>query len=264
MKNPNKSALNLTGLLALSLSNSVFAHVNVAPEAAFTVGEEPREYLEGSRAYINLNLPEDCASEDGSKRFAITSTVMILPNGSGLSEDFYTTGHGSDEQFTANIMMRTKPRLNANWGQIGAETGGVTPYGSRAKTVDTRALKWLKGHIKTTQTYDNSEFVTSLPKIKSESCVNKVRVEIPTITYCTGGYSRAWIGTAGSQFQPSPKTVVEDSYEPYFYIVRKAENPLSDTCGEGEEITVRPSDGDINQYSGDWLQRPSDHPYDDK
>lgn len=65
---------------------------------------------------------------------------------------------------------------------------------------------------------------------------------------------RAWIGTPGSKFKDAPKMVVEEEYEPYFYIVHSVENPLGDACGEGEEISVRPSDADINYYSGDWVQ----------
>lgn len=255
MKKIHSGAVTLTGALLLGLSSSVFAHVNIAPEGSLTAGENSREYIEGSRAYIQLNLPEDCANEDRSKRFAITSTVVILPNGSGLSEDFYTTGRGSDEHFSANAMMRAKPRASANWLQVGIEAGDVAPYGSRASSSDTRVLKWLDGHIKTGYSYDNAEFVTSLPKISPDSCVKKLRVEIPTITYCTDGYSRAWIGTPGSRFMASEKTKVEESYEPYFYVVRSEKNPLPAACGEGEEVTARPSDEDINHYSGNWIKR---------
>ncbi len=96
--------------------------------------------MEGSRAYINLNLPEDCANEEKTERYAITSTVVILPNGEALSEDFYTTGHGSDEHFSTNVMMGAKPRISNNWVQASTETGAVAPYSSRAKTVDSRAI----------------------------------------------------------------------------------------------------------------------------
>ena len=261
MKQLNSGNKYLAAILLSALSSSAFAHVNIAPETALTAGEKPREYVEGSRAYIQLNLPEDCATEDRSQRFPIASTVVILPSGTAISEDFYTTGRGSDELFGANIMMRSKPRASANWIQVGVETGDVGAFGSRATTTDTRVLKWLGGRIKTGQVYDNAEFVTSLPKIKAESCVKKVRVEIPTVTYCTDGYSRAWIGTPNSRFQPSPKQVVEESYEPYFYVVRAKSNPLSAACGEGEETTVRPTDEDINQYAGDWIQESPNNPY---
>lgn len=261
MKTLNKHMINLTGILALGFSGSLFAHVNVASDSSLTVGEESREYVEGSRAYINLNLPEDCATEDRSQRFAITSAVVIFPNGEALTEDFYTTGHGSEEHFSATATMGVKARASSNWVQVGAESGAVPPYGSRAKTVDNRALKWLGGNLKTTSVYDNAEFVLKLPKIEASSCVAKVRVEIPSITYCEDGNMRAWIGTPNSKFKDAPKIVVEEEYEPYFYIVRAEDNPLGDSCGEGEEMTVRPSDADINQYSGDWVQESADNPY---
>lgn len=253
MKKLSKSVQCLVGALAVGAMGTALAHVNVAPEGALTVGENSREYIEGSRAYIQLNLPEDCSNESGSERFAIASAVIVLPNGEGLSEDFYSTGHGSTDPFSANIMMGTKPRADASWNQVGAELGAVSDYGKRSKTADSRALKWLGGHVKTTYAFQNAEFVTSLPKINADSCVVKARVEIPTVTYCTGGYSRAWIGTAGSNFVASEKQVVEETYEPYFYVVRADSNPLPEACGDGETITVRPTDDDINQYSGDWL-----------
>lgn len=255
--------LNLiTLVLTLAFSSSAFAHVNVAADSSFAAGGEPREYIEGSRAYIDLNLPEDCANEDKTERYAIHSAVVILPSAEGLPlEDFHTTGRGTEELFSANAMMGTKPRLSSLWTRVGLENGAVAPYGSRAKTEDARALKWLGGYVKTTDVYENGEFVTKLPKFTASSCVAKLRVEIPTITYCEGGNLRAWIGTAGSVYQDAPKVVVEEEYEPYFYVVRSEENPLSEACGEGVEITARPSDEDINQYSEAWIRDPADSLY---
>jgi len=73
----------------------------------------------------------------------------------------------------------------------------------------------LGGNINTTYAYDNAEFKTSLPKISPSSCIAKVRVEIPTFTYCEDNNMRAWIGTPGSKFKDAPKMVVEEEYEPY-------------------------------------------------
>lgn len=258
MKKRIKTLNSLTVVAALVYSSSALAHVNVAADSSFAAGENPREYVEGSRAYIDLNLPEDCANEDRTERFQIHSSVVILPSAESLpADDFYTTGHGSDEKFGANAMMGSKPRASSNWTTVGLDRGPVAAYGSRGRTEDTRALKWLGGYLNTSSTYDNNEFVTKLPKISASSCVTKVRVEIPTITYCEGGNTRAWIGTAGSTFQDAPGVVVEEEYEPYFYIVRSKDNPLGDACGEGTELTVRPTDEDIGKYGGAWIQSPT-------
>ena len=90
--------------------------------------------------------------------------------------------------------------------------------------------------------------------------MSKLRVEIPTVTYCKSGYVRAWIGTEGSSRFPedSAKLHLDESYELYFYVVRDTENnPFPEACEKDtdgnivpvEEI-VRPSDADIDLYGG--------------
>ena len=254
-----KQLTNLSAICVLAVSSSAaMAHLNIAQENVFSVGENGREYLEGKSAFINMNISHDCTDSDGNHH-ATTDIVVILPNSQGLSSNFYTANREGDI-FGANGVMGTKARVSGSWKSIKAVKGAISEYYSHgAKTEDVRAVKWLRGYVDNYH-YDNNEIKTGFPKIAPESCVGTLRVEIPAVQYCTDGYVTAWIGTEGSTRFPadSEKLRLEESYEPYLNVVRDVDNnpyPAScDTDGDGEPNplteTVRPSDADIDLYGG--------------
>lgn len=241
----------------LVASSSAFAHLNIASENFFALGENAREYKEGKSAFIEVNAVEGCSDAEGN-RYDITDVVVVMPNGPGIiSDNFYTSRRG--ETYSANAVMFTKPRVSRNWRKIKVDRGEVNPHYGADRIEGTRAIKWLRGSVGSNY-YDNLEFRTSLPKIVPESCVSKLRVELPTITYCKRGYVRAWIGTEGTTRFPadSEKLQLDETYELYFYVVRDEENnPYPETCltdDDGNRVpveeTVRPTDADIDLYGG--------------
>jgi len=254
----NKITKPLAFFVLAASSQFTTAHVNIAPDNAFSLGDEPREYLEGRSAYVNVNLPHSCFdAEDNS--YATTDVILILPNGSSLPEDFYTADR-SGNTYGANAVMGTKARVSRNWKKVKVVKGAVDEFYSHgAKTEDTRAVKWLKGYVDNDH-YDNLEIKTSFPKIDPESCTGTLRVELPAIQYCRKGYVTAWIGTTGSARFPadSAKLRLEETYVPYLNVVRDvANNPYPSSCPtdtEGNVIstteTVRPTDADIDAYAG--------------
>ncbi len=75
-----KQLLNISAICVLAASSSVaMAHLNIARENVFAVGENSREYVEGSSAFLNVNISHDCKNADG-EHFATTGITMVLPN----------------------------------------------------------------------------------------------------------------------------------------------------------------------------------------
>ncbi|MCK5832016.1 MAG: DUF1775 domain-containing protein [Methylococcales bacterium] len=246
--------LGLISAVLLTTSLNISAHLNVVAESVFSAGEEPRDYLEGKNVYINVNAVEGCKDATGNK-YDTTDLVVVMPNSLGaLSDNFFMKSKSGE--YDANAVMFTRARISNNWTKVDVVKGPVDPYYKDRKE-GVRAIKWLGGNISPDQ-YDNLEFRAKLPNIKSASCVGKLRVELPTISYCKDGFVRAWIGTEGSSLFPadSDKLQLEEKYELYFNVTRDVENnPYPEHCerdAEGDVIpveeVVRPSDADIDIY----------------
>jgi len=156
-------------ICAMAIAGNATAHIGIARENVFALGDGPREYLEGSSASLGIQLPHDCSNANGD-HFATTDVVVIFPNGENLSSDFMTTErdgtiHG------ANSMMGIKARVSASWKKVYMVKGEIDPYYSHGiKTEDVRAIKWLRGMVDNDH-YDNLEIKTKFPKINPDSCV---------------------------------------------------------------------------------------------
>ncbi len=256
MKKLKTKMIKVFAVSIFTASFGVSAHLNIAADNIFALGDEPRDYIEGKTAYIEVNAVEGCEDADDNK-YPITDVVVILPNSPGaLSDNFLMKSRGSE--YGANAVMFTRGRISSNWKKINVVKGPVDSY-FRDRTEGVRAIKWLRGNVAPGQ-YDNLEFRTRLPNINSSSCIGKLRVEVPTITYCKRGFVRAWIGTEGTARFPadSDKLQLDEEYELYFNVVRDVENnPYPESCLKDDdgnvvpdEETVRPSDAAIDLYGG--------------
>ncbi|MEE9411596.1 MAG: DUF1775 domain-containing protein [Methylococcales bacterium] len=238
-------------ICALAIAGNAVAHIGIARENVFALGDAPREYLEGSSASLGIQLPHDCRNE-AEEHFATTDVIAIFPNAENLSGDFMTTSRDGGI-FTANAMMGVKARVSASWKKVYTVKGDVETYGSREKTEDVRAIKWLRGMVDNDH-YDNLEIKTSFPKINPDSCVGSLKIEVPAIQYCKSGYAIAWIGTSASELfplldPPNPKVRLTEDFTASFKVVRDLENnPLPENCGEPTEEVIRPSDADIDAF----------------
>ncbi len=248
-----------TAICAIAIAGNVLAHIGIARENVFALGDAPREYLEGSSASLGIQLPHDCSNAAGN-HFATTDVVVIFPNGENLGDDFKTTDREGGV-YGANAMMGVKARVSASWKRVKVNKGAVGPYYNHGvKTEGTRAIKWLKGYVDNDH-YDNLEIKTSFPKIDPESCVGSLKIQVPAIQYCRKGYSIAWVGTSNSERfplldPPNPKVRLTETFTASFKVVRDLENnPLPEGCGEPTELTVRPSDQDIDKFGGKKYRR---------
>lgn len=214
----------------------------MSTENAYALGENSREYIEGSSATLSLSLSHDCSGNP------ITDVTVVLPNGEGLSEaDFYTKDRDGFH-FGANALMGIKAKINANWGNVHVDKGDISSYYRHGvKETDTRAIQWLGGNVDNDH-YDRLEFVATFPSIKEDSCVESLKIEIPTVQFCENNTLIAWIGNLDTQFLPSENTRVEEHYEPAITVVRKANNPLPEACAEPKTVTIKPSIDDMNNY----------------
>jgi len=236
------------GLLA---ATTVQAHVNIARENVFALGDAPREYLEGSSAFISVNLPHDCSNPDTGEHFATTDVAILLPNGTGLPQDVaFTKNHfsSSTDTYGANAVMGTKARVSGVWKKVMVRKDTVDPfYNHGLRTEDARAIYWLKGLVDNDH-YDNLEIKTSFPHLTG--CTTRLEIKIPSVQYCKKGYATAWIGTdQSSVFAPgTPKLRLTETYTPHFAVVRDLENnPLPAECnGVGTTVTVTPSVDEID------------------
>lgn len=239
-----KHLLNLSTICVLAASSSMtMAHINIASENALSIGENSREYLEGSSAFLNINISHDCSNEAG-EHFATTGVTVVFPNGENVSGGF--TADRSGNTYGANALMGIKQRANSTFKKNIVVKGDVGNYYNHGeKSEDVRALKWLRGNVDNDH-YDNLEFKAGFPKIDPASCVEKIKVFLPTVQYCKKGYKIAWINTADSKYGlGNAKTRVTDTYAAYVNVVRKTELPAS--CGEGETVEAMPSVEDINK-----------------
>jgi uncharacterized protein YcnI len=249
-----KKIITRAAVFSLIITGNAAAHIGIARENVFSLGEGTREYKEGSSASLGIQLPHDCSNADGD-HFPTTDVVVIFPNAENLSADFLTTErdgtiHG------ANAMMGIKARVSATWKKVNIVKGAVGSYYNHGvKTEGVRAIKWLRGNVDNDH-YDNLEIKTSFPKIDSESCVGSLKIKVPSIQYCKRGYAIAWIGTEGSELfplldPPNPKVRLTEGFTASFRVVRDLENnPLPEGCGEPTELEVRPSDADIDAFGG--------------
>ena len=245
-----KQLFKLTTFAILAASTSaVMAHLNIAPEDAISVGDGPRQYKEGTSAFIDVNISHDCSNSEG-KHFSTTGVTVLMPNSNSVLNTY------SSNEISANAIMSIKQRINKSFKKNIVVKGAVQPFYSHGiKTEDARVLKWLGGKIDNDH-YENLEFKASFPKIDPASCIAKIRMYFPSMQYCKKGYKVGWLRTANSKFgMGDAKTRITDTYAAYADVVRTSELPES--CGNGEVIEVMPSIDDINKYLGN--QTHHDH-----
>lgn len=241
MKQINKTHLALTAFM-FAIPFTTSAHISVSTENVYALGDNAREYVEGSSATLALNLSHDCRGN------ATTDVTVIFPNGEGLSPaDFYTKDR-NETLYGANALMGIKAKNNALWEAVYVTKDAISPYYKYGiKDTDTRAIQWLGGYIDNNH-YDRLEFSATFPSIKEDSCVKSLKVELPTIQFCENNTLIAWIGSLDTSFAVSDDNRIEEFYEPSINIVRHKNNPLPEACGEGENVVIKPSIDEMNQY----------------
>ncbi len=231
----------IAGCCAALMSINASAHIGIARENVFALGDAPREYLEGNTAELAVQLPHDCSDEAGN-HFPTTNVSILFPNGVGTLEA---------GTFNKNAINSIKARVTANWKKVAILKGPIEPYESRGNIVDegTRAVHWIKGKVDNDH-YDNLEIKASFPTFAAESCASRLEVFIPSIQFCKKGHKIAWIGVEDSAvFQDDEKTRVTEDFAAKFTVVRDLEeNPLPEGCEADLTLEAMPTTEEIDTY----------------
>jgi len=233
-------ALLITSLVTGSMS--VFAHAGFKPKDV-NDNYDGRTYLGGQTAYLSMAVPHGCKGENG-ERYTTNHIGMVFPSMVALPAEQATTSDRDDNQYGANAMMGIKAAIDSNWETVRGLRGEVGEFYSHGtKTEDVHAIHWLGGEIPDDM-YAELKFRATLPKLMG--CVTKLRVYTPAIQYCEGNHYTVWNSEATTAF---PEEKVSTGYTPYFDVARDlTANPLDESCGEGEELTVAPPADKIDWY----------------
>lgn len=270
---------------ALTAASTVGAHSNFVENPV----DGSREWLEGTRQFLKLNLAHTCGH--GGVSEDIKDVKIVFPNGKdqvvtewqdargtqqtpltgGLNSFMWTfNAYAPTDQSAwmgANGVMSIKPSVDAGVSVIEPTKEEVPVYYNHgANTWDVVAIsyKGLAGAVKnrpwgvTNEFYKNLEFVTTLPSFKKESCYTKLVVDIPAADYCAGGHGYVWWKKATANI-PNDLIAAAD-YVPTITVKRNlTRNPLPASCNNvGKTAEVRPSDATLDRYFGDvntWVSK---------
>lgn len=270
---------------ALIASTTVYAHSNFVENPV----DGSREWLEGSRQFLKLNLAHTCGH--GGVSEDIKDVKIVFPNGkdqvvtewvdargtqqtplpAGLNSFMWTFNAYAPTDETAwmgaNGVMSIKPSVDWQFKSIEPTKEEVPVYynhGDNPWDVVAISYKGLGGAIRdgqwglTNEYYKNIEFVATLPNFKKDSCYSKLVVDIPAADYCAGGSGYVWWKTATAGIPNN--LIAAANYVPSITVKRNlTRNPLPASCnGAGKTAEVRPSDATLDRYFADlktWVSR---------
>lgn len=219
---------------------TAWAHASVKPKSVDPL-YDGRSYKEGTTAYISL-VPSHGCRDDSGQGHSTKSVYVLFPNTEDLSDVAFTQGRG--ETYAGNAIMAIKPELDARFYRVQRVRGAVPEFYSHgAKAEDVRSLRWRGGDLPDDM-YAELKFRAALPVLAG--CVERLRVYMPTVQYCSGGLKNVWVREATEAF---PEDVISAGYAPYFDVVRDYDqNPLPDTCEQVVSAEAYPSAADIDHY----------------
>jgi hypothetical protein len=226
-------------------------------------------FVEGSRDSVTLH--PSCRTENTG----LTALGVVLPNGPEIKvtvskpgeekttsimslpyPDALISTNRKGEVFDANPVMGAAPSLNnaAIFG-AGVIKATVAAYGSRKTTEDTKMVFWKLKEVNSYDVESNTlttlpympagDFITVelgvvLPKFTPSSCLKTLRSRGAQIARC-------------DQIDPDTKTILAKN-EPDIRKKRMRltierdlmKNPLPEHCGEGLDVTVEPTDAEVD------------------
>lgn len=237
-KYTSTAGLSLLGCLAMAAT--AFGHANFKPKDVDPLYAN-RTYKEGTTAYVSLVASHGCRDEEGVAH-ATRDVYAVFPNAVDLSGVGYSQGSGS--RYAGNALMAIKPEQDSRFRRIERVRGPVPEFYSHGpKSQDVRALHWRRGYLPD-DVYAELKFRAALPRL--EGCVDRLRVYIPAVQYCTGGLVNAWIREATDAFGTE---MISAGYAPYIDVLRDYDNnPLPEACDGGEQAEAYPSSADIDRY----------------
>ncbi|MBM4055995.1 MAG: hypothetical protein FJ264_15290 [Planctomycetes bacterium] len=235
---------------AMLISGNVMAHTTVMSKNT-PDNYSSRDELEGTTSLNHFSIPHGCAGQP------VKAQSVVFPNGADSIAERSDTGDSVTlaDHIEGNPIMGAKPAVNSLFKKVEKLTGTVpafTSHGSET-TEDTRAFVYTKGKLEDGY-LGLLPWTATFPTFKSDSCVTALTVYIAIANYCTKSTDEddddradIWMGRTTEKFDD--EDVVSVDFWPYLKIVRDLEtNPIDESCGEGFEISVYPSDEAIDEY----------------
>lgn len=246
-----KRYIAIVAILGLLItSGNAMAHTTVATK------NTPDEYnsrneLEGTSSLNYFSIPHGC---DGKP---VRAQSVVFPNGADSIAERSDTGESVNlgDHIEGNSVMGAQPAINSLFKRIKKLVGPVPAFISHGteETEDTRAFVYTEGKLKD-GFLGLIPWRATFPKFKSDSCATALTVYIAVANYCTKSKNEdendradIWMGQLTEKFDDPD--VVSVGFWPYIKIVRDLEsNPIDESCGEGFEISVYPSDEAIDEF----------------
>ncbi len=251
------------------ISGSAMAHTTVMSKNTPTK-YSVREELEGTTGFNWFSISHGCSASSGGNAQPVRAQSVVFPNGADSIVERTDTKESVSLQdhITGNPVMGAKPAVNSLFKKIKTLKGTVPAFTSHGSelTEDVRAFAFTQGNLKD-GLLGTIPWSATFPTFKSDSCATALTVYIAIANYCTTS-SKAddndradiWMGRLTEKFDD--EDVVSVDFWPYLKVVRDLEkNPLPESCGEGFEIGVYPSDEAIDEFlpiAGYWPAN-SDH-----
>ena len=246
-------------LAAMAFSGTAQAHTTVLTK------NTPDEYnsrneLEGTTGVNHFSLPHGC---DGNP---VEAQSIVFPNGENAVAIRKDTNEpvSLSDNITGNAIMAPKPAKNeATFKKTETLSGPVPLFENHGENIeDTRAFIFTDANNLKADDLALIPWRATFPKFNSESCAMALTVNIGIANYCTEsrddtGRADIWIGRLTSLFDDP--NVVSVDFWPFLRVIRDLENnPMGESCGDGFEISVTPSDASMDEFlpiAGFW---PSD------
>jgi len=247
-------------LAAMAFSATAQAHTTVL--AKNTPDEyNSRNELEGTTGVNHFSLPHGC---DGNP---VEAQSIVFPNGENAVAVRKDNGEIIDNlsvHITGNAIMAPKPAKDETTFKKTETLSGPVPLFENhgESTEDTRAFKFTKANNLKADDLALIPWRATFPTFNSDSCAMALTVNIGIANYCTksrddAGRADIWIGRLTTLFDDP--NVVSVDFWPFLRVVRDLQNnPIDESCGDGFEINVTPSDGSMDEFlpiAGFW---PSD------
>ena len=251
-------------------SSQVLSHANFVPPGV----DGKRQYPEGQRQFLRLNLAHDCGH--GEVRNATIATVLVFPNGLdavatvngemvNLVDYLYTSNPYApgSSPYSAPAVFGIKPSIDADWSETIITKNETLPYYNHGlNTEDVSDIHWIGSYVPN-EMVENLEFVANFPKFTrtqsdgAPNCVSSMRVYMPAIQYCTDGAINGWllgdaVGLLAEAIDADTQGLVSNSetYAPYVEVLRN--DPIDTSCANEEKLILYPSEAAVIEAQLEW------------
>lgn len=249
----DKRLLAFSGCVILAASTLVSAHTTVVKK------NTPSDYaarveMEGSGGVINeFSIPHGCAAPESDEVRPVRAMSVVFPNDAtavAVRTDTEEAVVLADE-IIGNAIMSPKPIQDSRvFRRTKVRKGPVPVYNNHGeKDTDNRSIYLYRGYLDVDMV-GIVPFRASFPKFKAESCATSLKIDFAIANYCTRSMSNdnradIWIGRTTEKF--NDVDVIDEGFWPSMIVMRNLEkNPMAESCGEGYQVRVTPSDQSID------------------